>query len=667
MISLDEPWHWTLAARESLAHFVTPECARQALGDPGDIEGLSSFDLLQESPLNSVVLAEHLYAHVRAHNIRYAGPAYAADQRKQRIRKPNEIVNSTTGTCLDLTLLLAGHSMNYSLRPVIFLFDDHAIAGLMTSHQGVNIPGTFDDHEQIKQWCAPRPDDTSDVPLSAIIPLECVGLTQGNSADCNLSFAEAVRRGREKVAMRAPTCIFDVSSRHAKGIEPLPCSMLSRARALGAGLISAAILIVLIGLAALVLLNPDPPRMPETADGRNLVILPFEVEGNEASGVAIANDAARRFADTLGDTVGAEGEDSADWLVWGPEELATEEEFGVASTDVQEFIEDRNATVAIYGTIVELAGGRANVEVNAWLGSDADALREVGAVGAFTIFRANNVKLSEAGLIDAVFGNVAVDDGDVSSLAVSWRELLNGFADLFDASGGLALADAFEHFSSASTAAPLGSADLRDVSNLFEGGMSLLLDDFLDPTAREISRTAARQAFLRVVDRGELANGALVDRARLALSSLDLAIAACDVTQLDPIERDVATIAERVPLDSAAAFDSGEVALRAALLSNRIDHCRWGAGENLTSAAVERIDRTIEHFEGRATSQSRARAQSLVATAYFIRSEYAAPGSQQRIDDLTAAFCNARVLDQERYQESLRRENPNLIEGEECT
>ena len=148
--------------------------------------------------------------------------------------------------------------MNFELNPVIIVFDDHAIAGLMTTKQGIRISGTFDDHDEIRKWCNPQESDTNAVPLSPLIPLECVGLTQGNSEDCDLSFARSVQRGREKIESRAPKFIFDVASRHAKGIEPLPCQKTSPKRVVLLAM-CAVLTVALVAASLLFFLGPGPP------------------------------------------------------------------------------------------------------------------------------------------------------------------------------------------------------------------------------------------------------------------------------------------------------------------------------------------------------------------------------------------------------------------------
>ena len=66
---------------------------------------------------------------VNEFRLQYINPPPAYSERSQRLRTPTDILASNTGTCIDLTLLLASCLEYIDIYPVLVLLEGHAVAG----------------------------------------------------------------------------------------------------------------------------------------------------------------------------------------------------------------------------------------------------------------------------------------------------------------------------------------------------------------------------------------------------------------------------------------------------------------------------------------------------------------------------------------------------------
>jgi hypothetical protein len=66
---------------------------------------------------------------VNEYRLQYINPPPAYSEQTQRLRTPTEILKSTSGTCIDLALLLASCLEYIGIYPVIVLLTGHAFAG----------------------------------------------------------------------------------------------------------------------------------------------------------------------------------------------------------------------------------------------------------------------------------------------------------------------------------------------------------------------------------------------------------------------------------------------------------------------------------------------------------------------------------------------------------
>jgi hypothetical protein len=70
---------------------------------------------------------------VNEYRIQYINPPPAYSTQSQRLRTPSDIVESNTGTCIDLALLLAACLEYIGIYPVVVLLVDHAFVGYWRS------------------------------------------------------------------------------------------------------------------------------------------------------------------------------------------------------------------------------------------------------------------------------------------------------------------------------------------------------------------------------------------------------------------------------------------------------------------------------------------------------------------------------------------------------
>lgn len=132
--------HWILAeprslSAELLAAHVMPnspevvdilkdasERLRQGTGSPS-LEGY------QAGAERVLTIAKAIYETVQSRRIRYAEPPSSWGSQGQKVRTPAEVLNDRVGTCLDTTVLLAACLEQAGIRPVLWLFKDHAFVG----------------------------------------------------------------------------------------------------------------------------------------------------------------------------------------------------------------------------------------------------------------------------------------------------------------------------------------------------------------------------------------------------------------------------------------------------------------------------------------------------------------------------------------------------------
>lgn len=162
-------------------------------------------------------------------------PTYSRELDSQRLRTPSAIIADRSGTCIDLTLLMAACLELVDIYPVIFLLDGHAFPGywrsadaheefLKARNGGSDAPadpgGTPVTGTDTESWISGRPvydEIVRQVDEGHLVPLESVKLTE------NCGFWEAVEAGRENLRpKREFHSMVDVLSARFDNVTPLP-------------------------------------------------------------------------------------------------------------------------------------------------------------------------------------------------------------------------------------------------------------------------------------------------------------------------------------------------------------------------------------------------------------------------------------------------------------
>ena len=200
---------------DTLASFVTPNhpalapiivAASRYLED---WTGSSAFDGYQtEDPERVRMQAAALFRALQDTNIVYVG-APASFGPGQRIRMPNAVIEQHMATCLDFSVLYAACIEAVDLRPLLFLMDGHAFAGVWleeTSFQE-SIEG---DSAKISKLCSKG--------VKKMIAVQCTDMAQGSSQQ----FEDAERTGRNLISPESFHCAIDINRARIDGVLPLP-------------------------------------------------------------------------------------------------------------------------------------------------------------------------------------------------------------------------------------------------------------------------------------------------------------------------------------------------------------------------------------------------------------------------------------------------------------
>lgn len=212
------PSHWggTFAAPELVAAFVRPndpavdtilhEASRvlSAARRSGAIDGYET-----GKKERSWELASAIWAALSARGITYVLPPSSFERTGQKVRTPSDILERRTGTCLDLTLLMAACLEQAGLNPVVVFTREHAFVGLWL--QAEEFPSVAVDDVQVLRK---RRD------LEELVFIETTLLTQPPVP----GFAVAIATGNRHVdedAVKPLELAVDVHRARAMQIKPL--------------------------------------------------------------------------------------------------------------------------------------------------------------------------------------------------------------------------------------------------------------------------------------------------------------------------------------------------------------------------------------------------------------------------------------------------------------
>ncbi len=205
-------------------------------------DGYQSADPSSDDPSESVDLQVQAIWAAILYDFRltYINPPPAYSDVSQRIRTPTEIIGTHSGTCLDLTLLLAACLEFVEIYPAVFLLTGHAFPGYWRSAEahaafvevasaelGAGEPADeMEAHRasrttgQREAWYLPKqswPEMIQYVRDGTLVPLESVWLTTHSG------FWDAVDAGLENLQPRREfDALLDVLVARGSGVTPLP-------------------------------------------------------------------------------------------------------------------------------------------------------------------------------------------------------------------------------------------------------------------------------------------------------------------------------------------------------------------------------------------------------------------------------------------------------------
>lgn len=241
-----EEWRDTRRDGRWLPSFVLPrdpavttivDKARQYLrtltDDPAaGFDGYQSVDPHADDPCEGVDLqVQALWgAIVHECGLGYINPPPTYSASSQRLRSPSQIIEGRAGTCIDLSLLLAGCLEYIEIYPVVFLLKGHAFPGYWRNEEFqrefVSIRRASESQMPARGRRALDPwlvtGEAYDEILSLVrgnrlVPLEAVWLTQFKG------FGEASQAGIEDLGDRSEfEAMLDVMRAREAGVTPLP-------------------------------------------------------------------------------------------------------------------------------------------------------------------------------------------------------------------------------------------------------------------------------------------------------------------------------------------------------------------------------------------------------------------------------------------------------------
>jgi hypothetical protein len=164
-------------------------------------------------------------------------PSYSEHLDSQRLRRPSSILESRSGTCIDLALLFASCLELVDIYPVIFLLEGHALPGYWRHNEfqesfrtlKLTDPRNFISADQKSSSASGAQRDGWQAGTGAyneimqrirareLVPIETVRLTE------NCGFIEAIEAGIDALAVRADFySMHDVVSARENKVTPLP-------------------------------------------------------------------------------------------------------------------------------------------------------------------------------------------------------------------------------------------------------------------------------------------------------------------------------------------------------------------------------------------------------------------------------------------------------------
>jgi hypothetical protein len=202
-----DQWPGSRIYPDLLAAFVTPNhplVAELLIGARQSLSAMSDHDALDGYQANSRQRAAHI---AEARGIGYINPPACFVVSGQRVRLVDRLCREGMGSCLDLSLLLAGLWEQAGLHPLVLLLEGHAMPAVWTREAHLPEPA-IDEPARIRNL----------IELGDIVPVESTMVTHSGAR-----FADAVEAAKRRmIAPGAGFCAVDVRSGRKRGVGPLP-------------------------------------------------------------------------------------------------------------------------------------------------------------------------------------------------------------------------------------------------------------------------------------------------------------------------------------------------------------------------------------------------------------------------------------------------------------
>ena len=214
-------WGGTTVMPVMLAAFCTPNNpalapiirrASQILGEWTGDSSLSAYQSHNPNRVKSQMAA--VYEAIREKSISYCVSPADFEDRGQRIRTVDEIMDNRIANCIEFTMLYAGCLESIGLNPLVMLSDTHAFVGcwLIESSFADNVN---DDASLINKRLADGIND--------ILVLESTCMQDGST----VRFDDAVKLGIDKLNADDFCMFIDIDRARATHIRPLPLRVMS--------------------------------------------------------------------------------------------------------------------------------------------------------------------------------------------------------------------------------------------------------------------------------------------------------------------------------------------------------------------------------------------------------------------------------------------------------
>jgi len=208
-------WSGLQSLPEILAAFVMPNHPEvgNVLGSAGRLlssrtagGGLSGYQ--SGEPARILEMTHAIYDALQALEFNYASPPASFEERGQRVRTPDQIIEEKLATCLDSVVFFAACLEQAGLHPLIIMLRDHAFCGVWMQEEIFSYVMTYD-----------LPALRNRIPLGEIVVFESTCLT----AKKRVNFEQARREGERHLQNEDNfICVLDIRRARNAKIRPLP-------------------------------------------------------------------------------------------------------------------------------------------------------------------------------------------------------------------------------------------------------------------------------------------------------------------------------------------------------------------------------------------------------------------------------------------------------------